>query len=564
MELTYFKKINIWSIAICGIAVALFITPSTSTEPVDMPKMTLLVTFAFGMVGMALINLRSLFANINKWLLVIAGLFLFQMSLVLIFSGAPFGQQFFGTFGRNTGFLSYLSLLILLLVTSGIADGKLNSVLSKSLLVIGLISIFYDLLQTFNFDPIKWNNPYNSIIGFLGNPDFESSFLGICATVAFSIILKEKFNWSRRVFFALYFAISVFLILRSHAQQGLLVLGIGVATVLAFFIKGNKKLNTAPIKSIYFGVFALIATVVVLGTLKIGPLGSHLYKLSVRQRGFYWHAAIQMIKHHPFFGVGFDSYGDWYFTYRSQNAAFHTPTTQSNAAHNVFLDIGASGGIFLLVLNLGMTLLAIIAILKVWRRTDSYNWCFAGLVGAWIAYEAQSLVSINQLGLAIWGWILMGVVIGFEYKTRIRSHESGESLEIKSTKRKARKRRDSGGGRNILAGSIGLISGAILVLPYFYNDHNYRVSTSTRSAQQIYSATLKSPEDIGRTLMAAQLFANSKLNTQAIELTKHVLNINPRSYNGWILLSQITIQNSPDYKLAMKKVRDLDPKGITK
>jgi hypothetical protein len=39
-----------------------------------------------------------------------------------MFSGAPFNQQFYGTFGRNTGFLAYFSLIAIALGASLIAD----------------------------------------------------------------------------------------------------------------------------------------------------------------------------------------------------------------------------------------------------------------------------------------------------------------------------------------------------------------------------------------------------------------------------------------------------------
>ena len=121
-----------------------------------------------------------------------------------------------------------------------------------------------------------------------------------------------------------------------------------------------------------------------------------------------------MIKSHPFFGVGLDSYGDLYFATRSKNAAFNTPQTGSNAAHNVFLYLGAFGVLPLFLINLALVSLTIWSIIKVIHRKEEFNWAYAALVGAWVGYVAQSIISINQIGLAVWGWILMGIIVGYE------------------------------------------------------------------------------------------------------------------------------------------------------
>ena len=42
---------------------------------------------------------------------------------------------------------------------------------------------------------------------------------------------------------------------------------------------------------------------------------------------------------------------------------------------------------------------------------------FIAISSAWFAYTVQSLISINQIGLAIWGWLLTGAVIAFEIST---------------------------------------------------------------------------------------------------------------------------------------------------
>ena len=59
-------------------------------------------------------------------------------------------------------------------------------------------------------------------------------------------------------------------------------------------------------------VFFLVLVCSVLGMLQKGPLQNLLYKDSVSVRGFYWRAAIEMLKSEPLFGVGSDRYGSFF------------------------------------------------------------------------------------------------------------------------------------------------------------------------------------------------------------------------------------------------------------
>jgi O-antigen ligase len=90
------------------------------------------------------------------------------------------------------------------------------------------------------------------------------------------------------------------------------------------------------------------------------------------------------------------------------------PDVTSNAAHNVFLDISAYGGFPLLLIYLALMVLVVISAVKVLKRSQGFNAGFVGLVAGWVAFQAQSIISINQIGLALWGWVWSGLIIGYE------------------------------------------------------------------------------------------------------------------------------------------------------
>jgi O-antigen ligase len=542
-------------VLLVGCGAGLFILPGIAQDPINLPKLFLIVLAASTLLGMLATKLPHVFVISNKAYLAILALFSTHITLVLLFSGAPFTQQFYGTNGRNTGYLAYISLIIIALASSLFSNLSMLQKSSYALILMGIVSGFYGILQTLGADPIKWNNPYNSVITFLGNPNFASSFLGICAVVIFAYLLADKISWTMKFVLAITCLTLIALTLRSNSQQGTLVFLVGAAFVFLVFLKSHSRYSRKPFFLGYISIVTISGILVLLGTLKLGPFADLLYKLSVRQRGYYWHAAREMMFSHPFFGIGLDSYGDWYFSTRSSDAAINTPQTQSNSAHSIFLDLGASGGIPLFILNISLSALTFFAIFRILRRQESFNWAFAAIAGAWIAYEAQAVISINQLGLGIWGWILMGLLIGYEFRTR------PGTPQVKTNLSSTVKRKIGNQGKIIsIKLSAGLLVGMLIGLPMLLADIKFRTATTKPDAQNLINASLAKPIDLDRTLLAAELLAKSNLNSAALALIDRVIEGNPRDINAWDIKFKLSAPGTADYLEAKLKLNSLNPR----
>jgi hypothetical protein len=312
----------------------------------------------------------------------------------------------------------------------------------------------------------------------------------------------------------------------------------------------------------YLGLVSPLIVIVVLGTLKIGPLADYLYKVSVRQRGFYWMAALKMMEAHPFFGVGLDSFGDNYFKYRSDNAALISPTVLSNSSHNVFLELGNNGGLPLFIIHLTFVFLTIHSIVKYLQRNRSFNWAFAALVGAWLGYVAQCVISINQLGLAVWGWVLMGAINGIAFKSRIKVEDNksktdskGSAFRNKTSKKSLIKKNNS-----TAAIALGLLAGSVITFPAFIADINFRSALQSRSVETLISAASAYPIDSVRSLQAVDILAGNNRMVEANALLTNVLTNAPDFYNGWILKYKLSQANSPEREIAAKKLLELNPR----
>jgi tetratricopeptide (TPR) repeat protein len=116
-----------------------------------------------------------------------------------------------------------------------------------------------------------------------------------------------------------------------------------------------------------------------------------------------------MWRQHPWTGVGLDRYGAYFRSVRPQQAA--VASDYSDAAHSVPLHLLATGGLVVTVPYVVLVGLLAWMLLGQLRALEGEPRLVAGAVGgAWIAYQVQSLVSIDQPGLAVTGWLLAGAV----------------------------------------------------------------------------------------------------------------------------------------------------------
>ena len=525
--------------------ITLVISPYKSYDPLNVPKFSLLVIGA-SILGALLLASKSPFpAKIPRLLKFLLTLFVLQLFIVLLTSKAPINQQIFGTFGRNTGLLTYISFVVVLIAAFKVSTDSFALSFSYAISATSIIFATYCTLQTFGLDPIAWVNPYNPITGFLGNPNFASSFLAMSSCALLVLGIKHIKNIRFTVSILLLIIYFLFLIYRSESIQGFLVFAIGAMSICTIYLYSNIRLRKFFLPVLI--IEGIASAVTIMGILDKG-LFSFLYKDSIRQRGYYWDSALEMMRIRPFSGVGLDSFGDWYYQVRSVESAIQSPLITSSAAHNVFLDMGSNGGFPLLIVYFGLIFFTFISGVKHIRKTEKFDHAFTSIFVIWICYQTQSFISINQIGIAIWGWATTGMVIGL-----IKSTD--KKLSITPKQKTSKNHRD----RGMLAATAGLVLGVTIGLPASLTDANFRTAYTGKSAENLIIASLKYPEDTVRTLQAAEALANSNLLEQSDALLDHILEIHPRLYRAWQLRYQISEPGSSRQLSAKLVLNQLNP-----
>ena len=538
--------------------ITLVVAPYSLLDPMGLPKLTALAFLAIVALSLMAPAFKSLMSSDYKALVIVIILFVLQISLVVLFSGANITAQFLGTYQRQTGALAYISLALLMLSASIISDNEFVKRFIRITLIVGVILIVYGNLQYFGLEPFPYVNAYtvNAPIGTFGNPNFQSAFMGMVGVVSFTMVLNKSYKYSTRVGLVLIGLSSLIVVYETLSTQGYLnfLAGSGAVIILWLFMTKRKALGL-----IASGIGATGAVITFLGLINTGPLASVLYKGSLEARGYYWRAAIKMLTDHPFFGVGMDGFGDWYFRSRPEDYSAKGFLSFSNSAHNVYLDIASNGGFTLLAIYCAISVLVIIAIIKVVRRSMRFDIYFVALVGAWVAYQSQSLISVNQIGLAIWAWVLSGLIIGYEINMRVKDVAQSVPVKAKQQSKKVKSQAQPLSSSVVIALFIGVLVGALISGPIYFSNSRFYAAMKANDFAGVESAAFLQPQDQRRFFMLAGIYRNANMDDKAVAILKEATVTYPDSYDMWSLWLTIPTATPSDIAYAKAQLKRLDP-----
>lgn len=543
--------------------VAVIVITGSVTDPVNVTKLFALGGVAAGAFGVLLaFGLPELWRN-SKLLVLLIGLFLATSLNAIINSTSPLVQNIYGVYGRNTAFVTYVLLIFVILAAAVLRRAQSFEILIRGLFIAGIINVLYCGWVILFGDFIPWNNPYGNILGTFGNPNFIGAFLGLFAASMVAYSFKVGLNLWIRLSVAAVFLITVYEIIDSNAIQGRVVVAVGLGIVGFYFVR--SKIASIAASLAYIVVIGVAGVFALLGALQIGPLTKYIYKTSVSLRGEYWQAGWNMAAEHPLTGVGFDTYGDWYRRARDTQALILPgPNTTTNAAHNVPFDVLAFGGWPLFISYLGILALSVVAIIKVTARNNSYDPIFVTLTTAWVCYQIQSIISINQIGLAIWGWLFGGALIAYEIATRPKPANEDQQSDGKSASKgrnAARKQSETIFSSTLIAG-IGAVCGLLIASPPYSADAKWRSAISSQSVEKVEAALVPgylNPMNSYKYASAVQLLESSKLSDLAYKYAKIAIEFNPDHFDSWRVLYYISKSTADDKALALENMKRLDP-----
>jgi O-antigen ligase len=521
---------------------SLIVLPWLKLDSTNLPKFVTLISGGFACLITITLSLKKILSSEFRNITIIYFSFILVSTCVVLFADLEGSTQLFGRLGRNTGYISYISLFSILIITSIIS----TKILQKKFLILTFsvtsISLLLGYLQFLDISPIRNISDFGKVVGFFSNVNFHSAFLGILLSTLLPYLLwKSTSSLSKMLVFILLF-LGVGQILISESIQGLLIFLISGLITFGLFLRASK-----PFK-ILVPYIIVNLTVLFMGFIALqnkGPLASFIYEASIKARGDYWAAGWKMTTLHPWFGVGFDGYGDWYGRTRTLGSISDFGVKDiSNAAHNVFLDISSSGGFPLLLIYLILVIYTLISAIRVLKRSREFNAPFVAIFAGWVAYQVQSLISINQLGLAIWGWVLTGLIIGYEINTREAQDQSSPLAGVRGLKAKA---------------LSGLLVGAVIAVVPLANLIRIESAAANSNLEKILKISKQYPNNIGmieQTLIS--LYEQQRFG-ECLELAKFATINFENSYVSWKILSLLPGLDAAEVNNIRIQLNRLDP-----
>ena len=530
-----------WIFGGCAITTLYF--NSKIQDPFNSPQMWIIILISAWLTGHIFANnQKTLKDNDIKIFTVLIGCFVFFGLIAAINTDVTY-TAFFGENQRRNGFFTYLALIIFMLASALFikvdAIRRLNHVAFST----GLVLAVYGLMQISGLDFIKWNNPYNAVISTVGNPNFAAAVMAMIASIVFGPVLNASFNVYYRIASFLLTGILLITIYLSDARQGLIsfAIGIGVYVMIWTYSVKSKIRNFLLGSSLTIGVFAI------LGMLQIGPLTSYLYKNSVSVRGYYWRAGIEMFKDQPFFGVGFDRYGAYFKEFREVGypLVYGFNITSSNA-HNVPIQIFSTTGVFT-----GIAYLAILGFIA-WRgivgirsKDGNEKLLVASVFSAWLAYQAQSIISIDNIGISIWGWVLGGIVVGVSRKGNQENENTSKTPKraVNNTKFNL---------RQTFISTTALAIALVAVVPLYQSEKNmfetrFRFNPSAaESKTALYEYAIKTlktkPLEPTYKITSGNYLVASGFTAEGLGILSEVVKSDPRNLDALTSLAEFNQQ----------------------
>lgn len=413
---------SVWFLLFGVSSVTLFIK-TDFYDPFNSAKLILLLLIC-GWLLSHLINsykTRPITLRSNEFIIIVLVLGFVLSLLVSLVKTDIFIVGLIGDTQRRNGFLAYFALSIIFLFASRSINFSNIVRVYKVGILTGLVASSYGVLQLTGKDFIAWDNPNNSMISTVGNPNFASAILAVLLCISLSGAFLKDLHMFFKLLIILVTSLTLIAIIISGSRQGLLVIFFS----FLFYISVYSFMKNQKMRFLVFTVAASGAMLALLGMLQKGPLVSLLYKDSVSVRGYYWRAGIEMFKHSPLTGIGVDRYGVFFKQFREVGypLKYGFEITSSNA-HNTFIQMFATSGMFVGIFYILIISYIFLSGIKLLKQCEPEEQKMAlGLLSAWVGFQAQSLISIDNIGLSVWGWLLGGSILGLKYSQNEKSNE---------------------------------------------------------------------------------------------------------------------------------------------
>ena len=428
-------------------------------------------------------NFSKFSGFLKNRLVIFSALFLVSIILSTIFAVEK-TLAFWGTLERGEGFWGLVHFFVFLALAVFAFRKKDWFIFFKISLVVGLIVIFYGLLQYFNVNEFPFSlEQANRPGSFIGNPSFLSAYLFLVISIALLVFGAEK-NVFWRIFSCSVILLSIVIFFMAATRGAFIGLFVGIIVLLfyyavwgyRFFAKDRAKIIRTLSVVILFAIIAFSAIFLFTRTAPVWQKIPGLNRFSkidalvpqdssTQTRLLAWQSGFEAFKVRPIFGWGIDNFlTAWNKYYNPKTAAFGE--TWLDRAHNKLVDLFVMQGLFGLVVYLALYA-TILYFLFSKKRFSNLSPAIGGI---FIMYFVQNLFLFDEIN----SYLLFFAIVGFLIATDVKPsgeiesasdselHNAGEIKNFSTAKKTA---------FYIFNSGLGVL---VLYSLYFYNYVPYR------------------------------------------------------------------------------------------
>jgi len=353
----------------------------------------------------------------NTAVTVLSVFFLTILTISTLVNSDNITQSLIGAYGRNNGLLSWISLIIFFLIASYSRNQMFLHIFMKYFVIIGLVLGLYAWSQYTKNDFVRilypWFNQSGRIDASFGNTNLFSVFSAFVMTISFGFILSKNINKIFKIFAVLTFVLYLPFVPRIDFQGRVLSV-FGLSILLTIWLIFHKVKLLKNFGYLFLTGIALGFVSFLLSFLRLGPLNSYIsdYYPSLRDRIFFWEAAVRIIRDFPLFGVGIDEMNYWYREYRVVDSIGYRGSVGEGAdnVHNIFLQLAATTGLFTLISFTFVLVFVGVCCIKVIRNYHQ-DFSILSLVVVWVIFILQALVSFDNLAILVIGFVISGLLV---------------------------------------------------------------------------------------------------------------------------------------------------------
>lgn len=373
-----------------------------------LPKFVVLVLGAIGLL--AVITWRAadraaLEVPTSLGALLAAGVLVAMIVATVV--GEHRGQSIAGTYGRSDGLITYAAAIALFAgVLCAFARRDVRT-LAGAVCFGGAGIVAYGLLQALGMQPVGISPQSAPVISTLGQPNFVAGSLAIIAPLLVWVAADDSRSVGLRRAAGVTLGAALIVAARVQSFQVLpaLILSLGVTGALMASDRwGGRR------------VLRWLGALGVVGALLAIMFSSRIeaqVRSGLDERVLFWQAALDMIRDAPLFGRGLSGFATSFAAFRPEAHAVRFGAFQiADAPHSVPLGMVVSGGLLLGVAYVAFIGFIGLRLVQGFRRLEGPSRALLAAVGgAWVGYQAQSLVSIDVPPLILMHLVLAAMIL---------------------------------------------------------------------------------------------------------------------------------------------------------